>query len=205
MQGHGQNRLEMDFLADVWVTCETCEGARFNRETLEVRFKGKSITDVLDMGSRRRSSFFANVPKIGEAPDAARRRPRLPEARPAAPTLSGGEAQRVKLVEGAVEGRDRARRSTSSTSRPPASTSTTSRSCSRCSTAVDAGNTVLVIEHNLDVIKTADWVIDLGPEGGEAGGEVIATARRSRSPTARLVHRPLPRELLPVKAAVAAA
>ena len=188
-EGNGSNRLEMDFLADVWVTCPVCEGQRFNRETLQVRFKGKSIHDVLEMDVQEALEHFANVPKIrGDAPDAARRRPRLPQARPAlADALRRrGPAHQAGPRAGAAAAP--ARRSTSSTSRRPACTSTTSASCCEVLHGfVDAGNTVVVIEHNLDVIKTADWVIDLGPEGGAGGGEVVAAgtpeAGRRRAPS----------------------
>ena len=175
-QGNGSNRLEMDFLADVWVTCPVCEGKRFNRETLHVRFKGKSISDVLEMDVQEALEHFANVPKIsGNAPDPARRRARLPQARPALadPLRRRGAADQARP--GARPQGARARRSTSSTSRPPACTSRTSASCSKSSTvSPQLGNTVVVIEHNLDVVKTADWVIDLGPEGGAGGGLVVA-------------------------------
>ena len=132
-KGDGQIKIEMHFLPDVYVPCETCKGARYNRETLEVRFKGKSIADVLEMSVEEALAFFAKIPKI------RRRLQTLHDVgldyiklgQPAT-TLSGGEAQRVKLADGAVEGRDRAGRSTSSTSRRRASTSPTSRSCSRC-------------------------------------------------------------------------
>ena len=175
-EGNGSNRLEMDFLADVWVTCPVCEGKRFNRETLQVRFKGKSIADVLEMDVQEALEHFANVPKIaGDAPDAARRRPRLPEARPAVADALRRRGPADQAGPRAGQAGRPARRSTSSTSRRPACTSTTSASCSKCCTASSTpGNTVLVIEHNLDVIKTADWVIDLGPEGGAGGGRVVA-------------------------------
>ena len=194
-KGDGQIKIEMHFLPDVYVPCETCKGARYNRETLEVRFKGKSIADVLEMSVEEALQFFAKIPKL------RRRLQTLHDVgldyiklgQPAT-TLSGGEAQRVKLAVGALEGRDRARRSTSSTSRRPGSTSPTSRSCSRCcSGSSTAGNTVLVIEHNLDVIKQADWIVDLGPEGGEAGGEIIATGTPEQiAGRGRVVHRPVP-------------
>ncbi len=132
-KGDGQIKIEMHFLPDVYVPCETCKGARYNRETLEVRFKGKNISEVLDMSVEEALRFFAKIPKIRRKlqtlHDVGLDYIKLGQP---ATTLSGGEAQRVKLAEGAVEGRDRARRSTSSTSRPPASTSPTSRSCSRC-------------------------------------------------------------------------
>ena len=134
-EGNGSNQLEMDFLADVWVTCPVCEGKRFNRETLHVRFKGKSISDVLDMDVQEALEHFANVPKIAvDAPDPARRRARLHQARPAlAHALRRrGPAHQAGARAGQEE--HRARRCTSSTSPPPACTSTTSRSCWRCCT-----------------------------------------------------------------------
>jgi excinuclease ABC subunit A len=174
-KGDGQIKIEMHFLPDVYVPCETCKGARYNRETLEVRFKGKSIADVLDMSVEEALRFFAKIPKL------RRRLQTLHDVgldymklgQPAT-TLSGGEAQRVKLASelGKV------------------ATGTTLYILDEPTTGlhfadiekllevlqrlVDAGNTVLVIEHNLDVIKQADWLVDLGPEGGEAGGELIA-------------------------------
>ena len=166
----------MDFLADVWVTCPVCEGQRFNRETLQVRFKGKSIADVLEMDVQEALEHFENVPKIRrDAADAARRRPRLHQARPAVADALRRRGPADQAGPRAGQARAPARRSTSSTSRRPACTSRTSASCSKCCTASSTqGNTVLVIEHNLDVIKTADWLIDLGPEGGAGGGRVVA-------------------------------
>ena len=176
-RGDGQIKIEMHFLPDVYVPCEQCHGKRYNRETLEVRFKGKTIADVLEMPVEEALEFFAHIPKIRRRVqtlnDVGLGYMRLGQP---ATTLSGGEAQRVKLAAELSQGRDRAGRCTSSTSRRPGCTSPTSSSCSRCSQRlVDAGNTVVVIEHNLDVIKTADWIIDLGPEGGDEGGELIAT------------------------------
>ena len=132
-KGDGQIKIEMHFLPDVYVPCEVCHGKRYNRETLEVRYKGKNIAEVLDMSVEEAVEFFANVPRI------ARRLKTLDDVglgyiklgQPAT-TLSGGEAQRVKLASGAQQGRHRHARSTSSTSPPPACTSPTSRSCSRC-------------------------------------------------------------------------
>ena len=174
-QGDGTIKIEMHFLPDVYVPCEVCKGKRYNRETLEVRFKGKSIADVLEMPVEEALEFFAKIPKLRRRlqtlHDVGLDYVRLGQP---ATTLSGGEAQRVKLAT-ELRRSPRAARSTCSTSRRRACTSPTSRSCSRCcSGCVDTGNTVLVIEHNLDVIKQADWVIDLGPEGGDAGGEIVA-------------------------------
>ena len=165
----------MDFLADVWVTCPVCEGKRFNRETLHVRFKGKSISDVLDMDVQEALEHFANVPKIATMlqtlHDVGLDYIKLGQP---SPTLSGGEAQRIKLA------RELVKRSTGKTlyilDEP-----TTGLHFDDVKKLLEVlhgfkeqGNTVVVIEHNLDVAKTADWIIDLGPEGGEDGGRIIA-------------------------------
>ena len=174
-EGNGSNRLEMDFLADVWVTCPVCEGHRFNRETLQVRFKGKSIAQVLEMDIQEALQHFENIPKIRHKlqtlHDVGLDYMKLGQP---SPTLSGGEAQRVKLA------RELVKKSTGRTlyllDEP-----TTGLHFADIELLlkvlhdfVDAGNTVLVVEHNLEVIKTADWIIDLGPEGGEAGGRIVA-------------------------------
>jgi excinuclease ABC subunit A len=175
-KGDGQIKIEMHFLPDVYVPCEQCHGKRYNRETLEVRFKGKSIADVLEMSVEDAVSFFENVPKI------ARRLRTLHDVgldyirlgQPAT-TLSGGEAQRVKL---ATELSKVATGDTLYILDEPTTGlhfADVQRLLDVLGRLVDAGNTVVVIEHNLDVIKTADRLIDLGPEGGEAGGEVVAT------------------------------
>ena len=174
--GDGTIKIEMNFLPDVYVPCEVCHGARYNRETLEVHFKGKTIAEVLDMPIEEAAEFFAAVPAIARhLHDARRRRPRA---------TSGSASRRRRCPAARRSGSSwppscRSARpaapSTSSTSRPPACTSRTSASC--CGVLqglVDKGNTVIVIEHNLDVIKTADWVIDMGPEGGSGGGTVVA-------------------------------
>jgi excinuclease ABC subunit A len=175
-RGDGQIKIEMHFLPDVYVPCEQCHGRRYNRETLEVRFKGKSIADVLEMSVEEAVSFFENVPKI------ARRLRTLHDVgldyirlgQPAT-TLSGGEAQRVKL---ATELSKVATGDTLYILDEPTTGlhfADVQRLLDVLGRLVDAGNTVVVIEHNLDVIKTADRLVDLGPEGGEEGGEVVAT------------------------------
>jgi excinuclease ABC subunit A len=174
-EGNGSNRLEMDFLADVWVTCPVCEGKRFNRETLHVRFKGKSISDVLEMDVQEALEHFTNVPKIAAMlqtlHDVGLDYMKIGQA---SPSLSGGEAQRIKLA------RELVKKGTGRTLYVLDEPTTGLHfddinkllKVLRGFTAL--GNTVVVIEHNLDVIKTADWIIDLGPEGGEGGGRVIA-------------------------------
>jgi excinuclease ABC subunit A len=173
-EGNGSRRLEMDFLADVWVTCPVCEGKRFNRETLQVRFKGMSIAQVLEMDVQQALTHFENIPdvrhKLQTLHDVGLDYLKLGQA---SPTLSGGEAQRIKLA------RELVKKSTGRTlyllDEP-----TTGLHFADIQMLlkvlhgfVEAGNTVLVIEHNLDVVKTADWLIDLGPEGGAGGGEVV--------------------------------
>jgi excinuclease ABC subunit A len=175
-EGNGSNRLEMDFLADVWVTCPVCEGRRFNRETLQVRFKGKSIHDVLEMDVQEALEHFTHVPRVKTMlqtlHDVGLDYLKLGQP---SPTLSGGEAQRIKLA------RELCRRSTGKTLYILDEPTTglhfddIHKLLQVLHGFVEAGNTVVVIEHNLDVIKTADWVIDLGPEGGDGGGEVVCT------------------------------
>ena len=175
-QGDGTIKIEMHFLPDVYVPCEVCKGARYNRDTLDITWKGKSIADVLDMPIEEALEFFAE-PAVDRAPaaDAGRRRPRLRAARPARADAVGRRGAAREAVDRARQARRPAARSTSSTSRPPASTSRTCAGCSHVlQRLVDVGNTVLVIEHNLDVIKSADWIVDLGPEGGSGGGTIVA-------------------------------
>jgi excinuclease ABC subunit A len=205
-KGDGTIKIEMHFLPDVYVPCETCGGKRYNRETLEVRFKGKSIADVLEMSVEEALGFFAKIPKI------RRRLQTLHDVgldyvklgQPAT-TLSGGEAQRVKLsseLSKVATGRTLYILDEPTTGLHFADIEKLLEVLQRL---VDAGNTVLVIEHNLDVIKQADWIVDLGPEGGEAGGEVIAAgtpeqvAEVEESYTGRFL-----RELVPSPTAAAA-
>lgn len=165
----------MNFLPDVYVPCEVCHGARYNRETLEVHYKGKSISEVLDMPIEEALGFFEAVPAIARhlrtLNDVGLGYVRLGQS---APTLSGGEAQRVKLAS------ELQKRSTGRTVYVLDEPTTglhfedISKLITVLSGLVDKGNTVIVIEHNLDVIKTADWVVDMGPEGGNGGGLVIA-------------------------------
>ncbi|HKB52336.1 MAG TPA: excinuclease ABC subunit UvrA [Solirubrobacterales bacterium] len=175
-RGDGQIKIEMHFLPDVYVPCEQCHGRRYNRETLEVRFKGKSIADVLEMSVEEAVGFFENVPKIARRlrtlHDVGLDYIRLGQA---ATTLSGGEAQRVKL---ATELSKVATGDTLYILDEPTTGlhfADVQRLLDVLGRLVDAGNTVVVIEHNLDVIKTADRLVDLGPDGGEEGGEVVAT------------------------------
>jgi excinuclease ABC subunit A len=174
-KGDGTIKIEMHFLPDVYINCEVCHGRRYNKETLEVRFKGKSIADVLDMSVEEALEFFVKIPKLRRRlqtlHDVGLDYMRLGQP---ATTLSGGEAQRVKLA----------------TELSKVATGRTLYILDEPTTGlhmydvekllvvlqrlVDAGNTVLVIEHNLDVIKQADWVLDLGPEGGDKGGEIVA-------------------------------
>ncbi|EAQ26670.1 excinuclease ABC subunit UvrA [Roseovarius sp. 217] len=174
-QGDGLIKIEMHFLPDVYVECETCKGARYNRETLEIRFKGKSIADVLDMTVEEAQEFFKAVPSIREKMDALMRVGLgYIKVGQQATTLSGGEAQRVKLS------KELAKRSTGRTLYILDEPTTglhfedVKKLLEVLHELVDQGNSVVVIEHNLDVIKTADHVIDIGPEGGDGGGEIVA-------------------------------
>jgi excinuclease ABC subunit A len=165
----------MNFLPDVYVPCEVCHGARYNRETLEVHYKGKTIAEVLDMPIEEAVDFFAAIPAISRhlrtLVDVGLGYVRLGQS---APTLSGGEAQRVKLAS------ELQKRSTGRTVYVLDEPTTglhfedIRKLLGVLGRLVDAGNTVMVIEHNLDVIKTADWLIDLGPEGGTGGGLVVS-------------------------------
>ena len=175
-QGDGVLKIEMNFLPDVYVTCETCKGARYNRETLEVKFKNKSIADVLDMTCEDAQGFFQAVPSIREKMDAlCQVGLGYIKVGQQATTLSGGEAQRVKLS------KELSRRATGRTLYILDEPTTglhfedVRKLLEVLHELVDQGNTVVVIEHNLDVVKTADWVIDIGPEGGDGGGQIVAT------------------------------
>tara|TARA_B100000287_G_C20673620_1_gene794367 strand:+ start:1 stop:918 length:918 start_codon:yes stop_codon:yes gene_type:complete len=174
--GAGSTKLEMNFLPDVWVTCEVCKGKRYTRETLEVKWRGKTIHDVLEMSVEEACSFFENQPRIHRILETVRDVGlgyiRLGQP---ATTLSGGEAQRVKL---ATELHRTPRKHTFYILDEP----TTGLGLSDVHQLIEVllrlrrnGHTVIVIEHHLDVIKCADWIIDLGPEGGEFGGEVVAS------------------------------
>ena len=172
--GDGTIKIEMHFLPDVYVPCEVCKGARYNRDTLDITFKGKNIAEVLDMPCEEALEFFANQPAIARhmqtLVDVGLGYVRLGQP---APTLSGGEAQRIKLAS------ELSKRSTGHTIYLLDEPTTglhfedIRKLLAVLSRLVDQGNTVLVIEHNLDVIKTADWIIDLGPEGGDGGGRVV--------------------------------
>jgi excinuclease ABC subunit A len=205
-KGDGQIKIEMHFLPDVYVPCETCKGARYNRETLEVRFKGRSIADVLGMSVEEALGFFAKIPKI------RRRLQTLHDVgldyvklgQPAT-TLSGGEAQRVKLAAELCKvatGRTLYILDEPTTGLHFADIEKLLETLQRL---VDGGNTMIVIEHNLDVIKQADWVIDLGPEGGEAGGELVACGTPEQVAQVEASHTGLfLRHVLPAPAVAAA-
>jgi len=172
--GQGVNVIEMNFLPDVYVQCEVCKGDRYNRETLQVKYKGYSIADVLNMTIEEALEVFKNIPKavtrLQTLVDVGLGYIRLGQS---APTLSGGEAQRVKLAS------ELSRRATGKTlyliDEPTTGLSfyDVHKLLDVLQRLVDKGNSILVIEHNLDVIRCADWVIDLGPEGGDKGGEII--------------------------------
>ena len=174
-EGHGLIKIEMHFLPDVYVPCEVCKGKRFNKETLEVKYKGKNIADVLDMSVEEALNFFENIPRIKRILqtlyDVGMGYIKLGQS---ATTLSGGEAQRVKLA------KELSKRATGRTLYILDEPTTglhfddIKKLLNVLNRLVDRGNTVLVIEHNLDVIKNADYIIDLGPEGGDKGGYVVA-------------------------------
>jgi excinuclease ABC subunit A len=175
-QGDGLIKIEMHFLPDVYVTCDVCKGKRYNRETLEILFKGKSISDILDMTVEEAADFFKAVPPVRDKMETLKRvgLGYVQVGQPAT-TLSGGEAQRVKLS------KELSRRATGRTLYILDEPTTglhfedTRKLLEVLHELVDNGNTVVVIEHNLDVIKTADWLLDFGPEGGDRGGQIVAT------------------------------
>jgi excinuclease ABC subunit A len=175
-QGDGLIKIEMHFLPDVYVTCDVCQGRRYNRETLEILFKGKSISDVLDMTVDEAHDFFKAVPTVREKM-ATLKRVGLGYVKVGqqATTLSGGEAQRVKLS------KELSRRATGKTLYILDEPTTglhfedVRKLLEVLHELADAGNTVVVIEHNLDVVKTADWILDFGPEGGDGGGRIVAS------------------------------
>ncbi len=196
--GDGIIKIEMHFLPDVYVQCEVCKGARYNRETLEVKYKGKSIAEVLDMTVSQALSFMENIPRIKNKlqtlEDVGLGYIRLGQS---ATTLSGGEAQRVKLA------KELSRRATGRTIYILDEPTTglhfhdIAKLLEVLQKLVEGGNTIVIIEHNLDVIKTADWIIDLGPEGGDRGGEIVAAgtpeevARVTRSYTGQFLRKML--------------
>ena len=197
-RGGGMRVIEMNFLPDVYVECETCQGKRFNRETLEIRYKGKSISDVLNMTIEESVDFFEHIPKI------YRKLKTIKEVGlgyitlgQQSTTLSGGEAQRIKLAS------ELSKRDTGNTIYILDEPTTGLHFedirvlMNVLNKLVDKGNTVLIIEHNLDVIKTVDYIIDIGPEGGHGGGKVIAKGtpeeliKNKNSHTARFLKKEL--------------
>jgi excinuclease ABC subunit A len=174
-RGYGTKKVEIHFLPDVWVTCQECTGKRFNRQTLEVTYKGKTIADVLEMDVQEALSLFENIPAIARILDTLHDvgldYMKLGQS---ALTLSGGEAQRVKLA------KELSRAATGKTlyilDEPTTGLhfADIQRLLDVLNRLVEAGNSVIVIEHNMDVIKCADWIIDLGPEGGDKGGYIVA-------------------------------
>jgi len=200
-QGHGLKRIEMHFLPDVWVTCQECKGARYNRHTLEITYKGKNIAEALAMDVQEALEFFSAFPSITRVcqtlHDVGLDYVKLGQS---ATTLSGGEAQRVKLA------RELGRVSTGDTvyilDEPTTGLhfADVQRLLDVLHRLADAGNTVIVIEHQMDVIRTSDWIIDLGPEGGQRGGYILAQGtpeeiiRVEESHTARFLRQALERE-----------
>ena len=174
-QGQGQLKIEMQFLPDIYVPCDICHGARFNRETLQIRYKGKNVAEVLDLTLDEAMEFFANVPRIVRKLQTLRAvgLGYIKVGQPAT-TLSGGEAQRVKLS------RELSKRATGKTlyvlDEPSVGlhAADVHKLIDVLNQLVDDGNTVVIIEHHPDIIKVADWIIDMGPEGGDAGGYIVA-------------------------------
>ncbi|HZQ41193.1 MAG TPA: excinuclease ABC subunit UvrA, partial [Rhizomicrobium sp.] len=205
-QGEGIIQIEMHFLPDVYVQCDVCKGKRYNRETLDVKFRDKSISDVLDMTVEAGAELFKAVPSIAEKLETLKRVGLgYISIGQQATTLSGGEAQRVKLS------KELSRRATGRTLYILDEPTTglhfhdVKKLLEVLHELVDAGNTVVVIEHNLEVIKTADWIIDLGPEGGDGGGEIVAAgtpedvAKMARSYTGQYL-KPMLKAREPLKA-----
>ncbi|MDR3500839.1 MAG: ATP-binding cassette domain-containing protein, partial [Parvibaculum sp.] len=199
-QGDGVIKIEMHFLPDVYVACDTCQGHRYNRDTLDVKFKGKSIADVLEMTVDEAADFFKAVPAVRDKMEVLQRVGlTYIKVGQQATTLSGGEAQRVKLA------KELSRRATGRTIYILDEPTTglhfhdVAKLLEALHELVAQGNTVVVIEHNLEVIKTADWIIDLGPEGGDGGGEIVAAgtpedvAKVERSYTGRYLRNVLKR------------
>ena len=196
--GDGQIKIEMHFLPDIYVTCEVCGGKRYDRETLAVTYKGLNIAEILDLSVEKACAFFENIPSISRVlttlDDVGLGYIRLGQP---ATTLSGGEAQRVKLA------RELCKRSTGRTLYLLDEPTTglhfddVGKLLRLLHRLTETGNTVVVIEHNMEVIKTADWILDLGPEGGDAGGELVAAgppekvARAKRSHTAKFLRQAL--------------
>jgi excinuclease ABC subunit A len=209
-QGDGVIKIEMHFLPDVYVTCDVCKGKRYDRETLEIKFKDKSIADVLDMTVEEAAELFKAVPSIRDKLETLKRVGLgYIHVGQQATTLSGGEAQRVKLS------RELSRRATGRTLYILDEPTTglhfhdVAKLLDVLHELVDQGNTVIVIEHNLEVIKTADWIVDLGPEGGDAGGHVVAVgtpeeiAARRESYTGQYLKQALDRRRKTKRAAAA--
>jgi excinuclease ABC subunit A len=208
-QGDGVLRVEMHFLPDVFVTCDACGGRRYNRETLEVKYRGYSVADALDVTVEQASELFGAVPRVADRLEALRKvgLGYVSLGQPAT-TLSGGEAQRVKLA------RELARKATGRTLYVLDEPTTGLHFAdievllAALTDLRDQGNTILVIEHNLDVVACADWVVDLGPEGGEGGGQIVAAgtpeevARAEGSHTGRYLREVLARAPLPARPAV---
>jgi excinuclease ABC subunit A len=177
-RGDGLIKIEMHFLPDVYITCEVCKGKRYNHETLEIRYKGKNIHEILDMTVEEALDFFDSIPSVKKKLSTLNRVGlgyiKLGQQ---ATTLSGGEAQRIKLAT------ELSKRSTGKTlyilDEPTTGLhfADIKKLIEVLNSLVDKGNTIIIIEHNLDVIKTADWIIDLGPDGGDTGGEIIAEGR----------------------------
>jgi excinuclease ABC subunit A len=194
-QGDGLIKIEMHFLPDVYVTCDVCHGHRYNRETLEIQFKGRNIAEVLEMTVEEAAEFFKAVPPIREKMETLKRVGLgYIKVGQQATTLSGGEAQRVKLS------KELSRRATGKTLYILDEPTTglhfedVKKLLEVLHELADQGNTVVVIEHNLDVVKTADWIVDFGPEGGDGGGEIVAmgspeqVAANPKSWTGRYLH-----------------